>query len=264
MLEKYERSLTAGERAALSESLARGGASPGWWAMAGWLAIIVAMVVIEFRAFGGGWGWLIPLRARLPNWGAPLVGAILPLVMFGGPIVCLVAGAAILRGVRRLEARKEFEKTQGPQIRQALEDGRAVVCRVEATGVIVVEQSHYELGSIVIYDLGDGRSFLMWSHDFYYSDDRYFSPQLPQQFDIIRTAAHGLWLGLANCAGQLDAELIIWDEEMPDAPFERSNLPASESIVFGRPQDVLAGWGYHGDQNELHGTVRVGNVYDDE
>jgi hypothetical protein len=239
--------MTAEERAALAESLARGSASPGWWGMACWLAIGLVMVVVEFRVFGGGLGWLIPFGARLPNWCAPLVGAIPPVVMFGGPIVWLFAAGAFFRGFRKIEAKKKFEQTRGPQIRDALADGRAVVCRVGAVGVIVVEQSQNELGSIVMYDLGDGRSFLMWSHDFYYSDDRYFTPQLPQQFDIIRTAAHGLWLGLANCEGQLEAELKIWDEDMPEDALDPHNMPASESVVFGGPREVLTRWGYEED-----------------
>ena len=68
MLEKYERPMTAEERAGLAESLARGGASPSWWRMACWLAIGFAIVVVEFRVFGGGLGWLVPFAARLPNW----------------------------------------------------------------------------------------------------------------------------------------------------------------------------------------------------
>jgi hypothetical protein len=244
VLEKYERPITAEERAALAESLARGSASPGWWGMAGWLAIALATVVVEFRVFAGGLGWLIPFAARLPNWLAPAVGAIPPVVMFWGPIVWLVAAGMFFRGWRKMRAKREFEQTRGPQIREALEDGRAVVCRVAAVGVIVVEQSQHELGSIVIYDLGDDRSFLMWAHDFYYLDDRNFTARLPQQFEIVRTAAHGLWLGLANCEGQLEAELRIWEEDMPEQFLDRGNLPTSESVVFGGPREVLAGWGY--------------------
>jgi membrane protein implicated in regulation of membrane protease activity len=236
--------MTAEERAALAESLARGSASPGWWGMAGWLAIGLAMVVVEFRVFGGGLGWLIPFAARLPNWGPPLVGAIPPVVMFWGPILWLVSAGMFFRAWRKVRAKKEFEQTRGPQIREALEDGRAVVCRVGAVGVIVVEQSQDDLGSIVIYNLGDGRSFVMWSHDFYYLDDRNFTARLPQQFEIVRTAAHGLWLGLTNCEGQLEAELKIWDEDMPEETLDRRNMPTSESVVFGGPREVLARWGY--------------------
>ena len=168
--------------------------------------------------------------------------------MFGGPILWLVAAGAFFRGWRKIRAKQEFEETRGPQIREALEDGRAVVCRIGAVGVTVVEQGQYELGSIVIYDLGDGRSFLMWSHDFYYSDDQNFTADLPQTFEIVRTAVYGLWLGLANCEGQLEAELKIWDEEMPEESLDHSNLPKSESVVPGCPRDVLARWGYQEDE----------------
>ena len=116
--------------------------------------------------------------------------------------------------------------------------------------MIVVEQSQFDLGSIVIYDLGDGRSFLMWADDFYYLDDRNFTAHLPQQFEIIRTAAHGLWLGLANCEGELEAEFKIWDEDMPGKSFDRRNLPTSESVVLGEPREVLARWGYEEDEQQ--------------
>jgi hypothetical protein len=39
-----------------------------------------------------------------------------------------------------------------------------------------------------------------------------------------------------------EAEFKIWDEDMPDEPFDRSNLPASESVVPGqfklRPDEI--------------------------
>jgi hypothetical protein len=240
--------MTAEVRADLAASLARGGASPSCWRMACWPAIGIVVVVVEFRVFGGGLGWLVPFAARLPNWCAPLVGAIPPAVIYGGPILWLVAAGAFVRGWRKIRAKKKFQQTCAPQIREALEDGRAVVCRIGAVGVIVVEQSQDELGSILIYDLGDGRSFLMWSHDFYYSDNRNFTAELPQTFEIVRTAAQGLWLGLANCEGQLEAELKIWDEETPEESLDPSKLPGSESVVPGCPREVLARWGYQEDE----------------
>ncbi len=114
--------------------------------------------------------------------------------------------------------------------------------------MIVVEQSKYDFGSIVIYDLGDGTSFLMWEQDLYDPEDGYFTDRLPQKFEIVRTAAHGLWLGLANLEGKLEPELKIADEDLPEEFFCRRDLPKSEIVVPGRPREVLVRWGYEEDE----------------
>ena len=149
----------------------------------------------------------------------------------------------------KIEAEKEFEQTCEPQIREALEHGRAVVCRIGAVGVIVVEQSQYELGSILIYDLGDGRSFLMWSHDFYYSDNRNFTAELPQTFEIVPDGSTGTVAGpcqLRRPTGGRTENLGRRGARRDR--LDHRNLPRSESVVSGCPRDVLARWGYQKDE----------------
>jgi hypothetical protein len=236
--------MTADERATLADSLARPRPVRSFWDMLRWLAVWLAVLPVGICVFGG-LGWLIGVSDDMPIWRIVLVVVVAVLPIFVCLIVSVMGAGAVVghyRDCGRYE--RDFQQVDGPRIREALENGGAVVCRISAEGVIVVEESKYDFGSIVIYDLGDGTSFVMWEQDLYNPEDGYFTDQLPQRFEIVRTAAHGWWLGLANCAGKLEPELRLWDEDLPEEFFFRRGSPKSETVVPGRPRDVLARWGY--------------------
>jgi hypothetical protein len=239
--------MTAEERAVLAESLARPyrGASFAHMCrrLAFWFAAFIVAVVIF-----GGMAWLIAPADGGSVWRMALSIAAFVILVFLCLPVCLLAACDVLGDYRRARHyKRDHERTRVPHMREALENGRAAVSRISAEGVIVVEESLYDFGSIVIYDLGDGTSFFMWEQDLYDSEDADFTDQLPQKFEIIRTAAHGVWLGLTNFEGKLEPELRICDEDLPEKFFYRRDLPKSESVVPGRPREVLAGFGYEED-----------------
>jgi hypothetical protein len=240
--------MTAEERVGLVESLARPRPARSVAHMLRWLAIWLAVLPAGICIFGG-LGWLIGLSDDMPMWRVVLAVVVVTLPIFACLIVSLMGAGAVIghyRDCGRYE--RNFERTYAPQMREALANGRATVCRISAVGVIVVEESKYDFGSIVIYDLGDGTSFLMWEQDLYDSDGGDFTDQLPQKFEIVRTAAHGLWLGLANREGKLEPELRIRDEDLPEEFFHRRDSPKSETVVPGGPREVLAGLGYEADE----------------
>jgi hypothetical protein len=247
MLEKYERPMTADEHAALAASLARPCRAPSFARMCRRLAFWFAAFMVSVVIFGG-LAWLIAPAVDGPAWRMALsIAAFVILVLLCLPI-CLLASCDVLGDYRRArQSKRSYDQTDAPHMQDALESGRAAVCRISAVGVVVVEMSKYDLGSIVLYDLGDGTSFLMWEQDLYDPEDGYFTDQLPQKFEIVRTAAHGLWLGLANCEGKLEPELSIFDEDLPQEFYYHRDSPKSERVVLGRPREVLAGWGYEED-----------------
>jgi len=240
--------MTAEERAALAESLSRPRPSPSFAHTCRWLTFCFAAFIVSIVIFGG-LAWLIAPANGGSEWRMALSIAAFFILVFLCLPVCLLAARDVLGDYRRArQSKRDYERTYAAQMREALENGRAAVCRIRAVGVIVVEQSKYDFGSIVIYDLGDGTSFLMWEQDLYDPEEGYFTDQLPQKFEIVRTAAHDLWLGLANFEGNLEPELSILDEDLPAALFYRRDSPKSESVLPGRPHEVLARWGYEEDR----------------
>ena len=203
--------------------------------LAGWLVLLIVGVL----AFGGLGRW-IGFTGDVPRWLAVLAGVVAAVPTFVCLIVC---GIGALSAISEYQAntfcKTRFDQTHAPVLRQALEDGRASACRISAVSVIVFDMSHLEYSdSSVIYDLGDGPSFYM-SEDVYDSDVQSLINRLPRQFEIVRTAAHGLWLGLDNCEGTLEPELRICDEQF----LCDRELPESESVVPGRPREVLRAFG---------------------
>jgi hypothetical protein len=243
VLEHDERQLTAEERAKLAARLARGVSAPDLahmvYRLAGWLVLLIVGVL----AFGGLGRW-IGFSGDGPGWLAALAG----LVATVPTIVCLiVCGIGALSAIIEYQVatfgKTRFDQTHAPVLRQALEDGRASVCRISAVGVIVIDMRHLDgFNSSVIYDLGDGTSFSMSEEDCD-ADVQSLINRLPRQFEIVRTAAHGLWLGLANCEGTLEPELRICDGQIL---YDRE-LPRSESVVPGGPREVLESWRYEED-----------------
>jgi hypothetical protein len=244
MLETYERLMTAEERAGLAKSLARPCPPPSLAHLCRRLAFCFAAFIASAVVFGG-LAWAIAPGDRGSDWRMALsIAAFFLLVCLCLPVCLLVAVDLIGNYRRARQHARGYAQTYAGQKREALENGRAAVSRISAVGVIVVEESKYDFGSIVIYDLGDSTSFLMWEQDLYDPEEGYFTDSLPQKFEIVRTAAHGLWLGLANLEGKLEPELRIRDEDLPEALFYHRNSPKSESVVLGRPREVLARFGY--------------------
>jgi hypothetical protein len=202
------------------------------------LSIWSAVLVVGVLVFGLLGRWMA-FSGNVPK-GLAVLGVIVATV---SSIACMfVSLIRALSAIGQYQAaawcKTRFEQVHAPVIREALENGRAEVCRVSAVGVIVIEPCTDDFDSIVIYDLGDGTSLFI-GEDLYAHGEPLLK-LLPSRFDIVRTAAHGLWLGLGNCEGKLEPEVRLCDEEC----LYGRVLPESESVVPGRPREVLARLGY--------------------
>jgi hypothetical protein len=132
-----------------------------------------------------------------------------------------------------------------PRIRAALEHGGASVCSVTSDGVIVIEESE-DAGVAFIYDLGDGTSFYLRSDDYdYYPDspDVKDEPWPAHRFEIVRSSANGLLVGVYGASGRLEPLKTVPIEEMPES-FLSAQEPKTETVLPGRPEGVLRRLGY--------------------
>ena len=235
MLEKYERPFNVAERASLAAGLDRG--PPSRRRMLRWLSIWLAIVAVGILILS----CIALLFDGKPGWPA-LIGAVLAGVTF---VACIIAGYcayAVVAGYRRtVYYAANFAQKTAPQIRAALQDGRTSVCRVTSVGVIVIEEFEDE-GSAFIYDLGDGTCLYLRGEG-YYLDNVPGTSWPVRQFDLVRAAANDLWLGVFNRERRLEPELEVSMEEMP-REYAWGDSPRSESVLPGRPSDVLSQLGY--------------------
>jgi hypothetical protein len=237
VLETYERPLTDDERAILNVQL-ESGAQPPRNEVWCWSFLCLAILGVGILALVGLVTWLEGRPVLVGSFGTVLAIVIV--------VVCIAAGcgAWIVIASQRADVfyATQFVQENAPQIRAALENGRASVCRVTAVGVIVIEEYLEEdMGSGYLYDLDDGTSFYLRGHE-YDLDDQGDGTFLPRQFEIVRAAENDLWLGIFNVAGRLEPELHVSMREMPE--WYVWDDPQPESILPGRPREILSRLGY--------------------
>jgi hypothetical protein len=244
MLQKYERPMTEEERARLAEWHTSSAFIPTprqLWSGMGTPLVALIMLALFFCALGR----LIGFSGNVPVW-----RVVLATIVAGVPMVACVIGALILifvyMGLYRANTwlRANFGQVVEQQTLIAVGDGRVSVCQVSAVGAIVIGDSEYGFGTILIYDLGDGTSFWLCEADIRDSADGSLNDRLPQKFEIVRTSTDGIFINLANCEGKLEPELRIRDTDLPEDFFESGDSPESESVLPGRPREVLARLGY--------------------
>jgi hypothetical protein len=241
VLEKYDRPLTATERARLAELL-----DPQWPTrgnMLRWLCLWLAILVIGISILAGIAVWF----DGRPGWRVVLAG-LLAGVTFSVCVVACYGAYLLVTGYRHgVREATHFAQETAPRIRDALQEGRASVCRVTSEGVIVIEEFLEEdLGSAYIFDLGDGTSYYLRGveYDFDEESDIFL---LPSRFALVRTATNHIWLGVFNREGRLEPELTVSMKEMPHEYVWGDSL-ASESVLPGRPREILARLGYQGGE----------------
>jgi hypothetical protein len=244
VLEKYERPLTADERAILNAQL-ESGSQPRREEVWRRLLLCLAILMLGIVALVGLAAWL----DGKPHWVGAL-GTVLAILIV---IVCVAAGCGAWIKIASYRAdvfyATQFIQQTSPQIRAALENGRASVCRVTAVAVIVIEEYLEEdMGSGYLYDLGDGTSFYLRGHEYDLDEGAGFF--VPRQFEIVRTAENDLWLGIFHVDGRLEPELQVSMKEMPQEYVWHD--PQSESVLPGRPREVLSRLGYRGVEQDGH------------
>jgi hypothetical protein len=147
-------------------------------------------------------------------------------------VLCMV----ISSHVRIAGYARKFVRERHPQIRAALEDGRASVWCVDSESAILIDDLEDE-DPVCIYDLGDGTSLYLRGDDYRPEDTN--APWPARHFEIVHTALDGRLLGIFSAREKLERVRVIHASEMP-ASFFALDEPTSESILPGHPEAVLA------------------------
>jgi hypothetical protein len=153
-------------------------------------------------------------------------------------VVCAsITGWGIFEGTFGL---RKFRKDMVEQIRAALENGNASVCSVESNRVIVIEEAKDD-GVAFIYDLGDGTSLYLRSESCEYYTESITGEEEPwpaRRFDIVRSAANDLLIGVLGADERLEPSQTIPMTDMPGS-FEFAEEPKTETILPGSPEEIL-------------------------
>jgi membrane protein implicated in regulation of membrane protease activity len=159
-----------------------------------------------------------------------LVVAFVAVVM----IVCLYAMIVLLSGyLHWTSVQRGRQRSEGPQIREALDRGRVLVKKVTASSVAVIEEYEDE-GRGFIYDVGEGRLLFLKGQDYAPVSEAMAWPN--SRFEIVRSEDGDLWIGIFCLGERLVPELVIPSsacrEEFVYAV--REELVADELRVFCR------------------------------
>ena len=141
--------------------------------------------------------------------------------------------------------RQQFARDLIQRIRVALENGKASVCSVKSNRVIVIEETK-DAGVAFIYDLGDGTSFYLRSDDYDYYPESTTGTEKPwpaHRFDIVRSSANDLLVGVFGAREQLEPSQTVPITEMPHS-FLSAEEPKTETILPGSPEEILKRLGH--------------------
>lgn len=145
---------------------------------------------------------------------SPVVGFMVgaPLAVIG--IICLFAIITLIVGHRHWSRHHhDFMRDTLPVIHEALADGSVNVKRVTASAVIDVIAFEDE-GSGSIYDVGEGRILFLKGERYVPVEEN--MPWPNSEFEIVRTAHGGLWVGLFCSGEELFPLRAIETSECPD------------------------------------------------
>ena len=156
-----------------------------------------------------------------------VVGVVLALLESPGIVVGLIMGALLIVGIIFLyifsrapgstvhwsRQQKEFLEHRLPAFQKALEDGRVQVKRVTANAVAEIRASEDE-GSGYLFDVGDGRILFLKGQRF--DPDPDGAPWPNTEFEIVRTAQGGHWIGLFAYGKELEPGRVIETSDCRD------------------------------------------------
>jgi hypothetical protein len=235
VLQKIQRPLTENERRGLKgvlEHVPTAGIASSTLRWLGlWTAIVALCVFLIVKGLAEEGG-------RRTVW-----TMMIPVAFIFGILACyacyMLAGSYFrLSGYRR-----QFVRDRLPKFREALEHGGASVCLVTSDRVIVIEEFEDE-GSAFIYDLGDGTSFFLRGEDYVPENaDGTAGPWPARRFEIVRSAANDLLVGVFGASGRLEPIQTVPMKEMPES-FWSGEEPRSETVLPGRPEEILKRLGH--------------------
>jgi hypothetical protein len=157
------------------------------------------------------------------------------------PVLTFYGAYASLRAFfAQRRAARFFAENVAPRVRAALDHGRASVVRVEAEAVIEIEEDEDE-GAAWLFALADGTTLYVRGGDYFPVDAE--MPWPAKRFEIVRAAANDQWIGLFSNGPELERDLKVLPDEMPE-DFTWAEHPRSESVLAGSPMENLHKLGY--------------------
>lgn len=149
-----------------------------------------------------------------------------PVLVIAG-IVLFFLGANMVLGFFRWRGyAKQFHRNVNPKVRDALAAGLVEVKRVEVKEAIEIEEFEDE-GSGWIFDIGEGQCLVLKGQSYFPDDKQSAWPNT--SFEIVRTAKHGLWVGIFCFGNALKPLQTVPTSEFP------------EEFIWGEMESVQQG-----------------------
>lgn len=223
MYHESTRDMNDRERQVLSESLAfKSPVSARWtfkWAVI-WGISLIALGLAEVGLFAFE---VHPALVGLAN-----------VVMVLAGIACLFGFIACVSGYLRWRRyTKDFHRETAPRIRAALENKKVLSKQVAALSVITIEEFEDE-GAGYLFDIGEGKSLILKGQQYFPAKED--MPWPSSQFEIVRSADEGVWIGLFSSGEPLVPSRVIKMEDCNDDFFWAD----TEEVVEGTSDEVLA------------------------
>ncbi len=148
-------------------------------------------------------------------------------------IICLFALTTIVSGYFRWRRyARDFHRNTVPRIRAALERGRVSSKHVAADSVIVIEELEDE-GAGYIFDVGEGKSLILKGQQYCAIGDD--MPWPASEFEIVRSADSGVWIGIFSSGSPLEPSRTVKMEDCSEG-FVWADM---EELVQGTSEEVL-------------------------
>ncbi len=128
---------------------------------------------------------------------------------------------------------RDFHHQSDSLIRSALEHGKVLSKRVTAQSVITIEEFEDE-GAGYIFDVGDGKSLILKGQQYFPVQED--MPWPSSEFEIIRSADAGVWVGIFSSGKPLAPSRVVKMEDCNNDFFWAD----MEEVVQGTPDEVLA------------------------
>jgi hypothetical protein len=145
-----------------------------------------------------------------------------PAWVLGSLIFALFLWLKVAGDIRWAGYQRETRREHFPKLRQILADGRVVVTRVEASGVVELLEAEDE-GPTYFFAVGGGK--ILFLHGQHIVPARETDPWPSTGFEIVESKLHDEWLGIFPFGGRLDPV-----ESIEPSTFEYNHLPTEPTF----------------------------------
>lgn len=238
--QELTREIRAAERAVLQNQLASS-ALPGTF----------IGVLIRLGSLIGGISCCGLIVLAMLGWNVNpiLVAAIVVPVSFIAIAFLYIAIVVVEARISQSRWRRKFDRETAPQIRAALEYGIVHVKLIDATAAIEIGAFDDE-GDGYIFDVGDGRVFLMRDQSFLPIDEA--MPWPCSSFEIVWSVQPRLWIGIF-CSGSALTPMRIVE---PSDDLENANSESYEVLLDANFQELAISEDFGKSWRQLVGDIK--------